>query len=162
MKTLVVYFSKFGNTKRVAEAVAEVMRQAGEARIMSIDQLAASDFEGADLVIMGSPTHGFTVPQEVRAVLEAFPQGSLSGRCMAAFDTTVGVWPLKRMRASPKLLGQLSRLGGKPVAQPETFFIRARNPQKTGEVDLLLEGEIERARQWAAEILDKSKALVKA
>jgi flavodoxin len=158
MRTLIVYFSKFGNTRRIAEAVAEVMRQAGDVRVVSIDQLAASDFDGADLVIVGSPTHGFTVPQEVRAVLEAFPQGSLSGRSMAAFDTTVGTWPLSRMRASPKLLGQLSRLGGKPIAQPETFFTRARNPQKTGEIDLLRGGELERARQWAGELLDRVKS----
>ena len=39
MKTLIVYFSKFGNTRRIAEAVAEVMRQAGEARVVSIDGL---------------------------------------------------------------------------------------------------------------------------
>ncbi len=153
MRTCVVYFSKFGNTRRLAEAIAEVMKQAGDTRLVSLDQLAASDFEGADLVVMGTPTHGFMVPQEVRTVLEALPQGILAGKLVAAFDTTVKLWPLRRMRAAPKLLDQLRQLGGKPIVEPETFYVRARNPQKTGEIDLLYEGELERAPQWAGEIV---------
>jgi flavodoxin len=156
MKALIVYFSKFGNTRRLAEAMAETMKQAGDARVVGIDQLAASDFEGADLVVMSSPTHAFTLPQEVRAILEALPQGVLAGKFVAAFDTTVRAWPLRRMRASPKLLDQLRRLGGKPIVPPETFYVRARNPQKAGEIDLLHEGELERARKWADTVLEQS------
>jgi len=156
MKTLIVYFSKFGNTRRLAEAIAEVTKQAGETHAISIDQLAASSFEGVDLVVMGSPTHGFTVPQEVRSVLGSLPQGILAGKSVAAFDTTVKPWPLRLMRASPKLLRQLHGLGGKPVAPPQTFYVQTRNLQKTGEIDLLLEGEIDRARQWAGKIVEQS------
>ena len=156
MRTLIVYFSKFGNTRRIAEAIADVMKQAGDARLVSIDQLGTSDFEGSDLVVMGCPTHGFNVPQEVRAILEAQPPGILTGKSVVAFDTTVRAWPLRRLRASPKLLDQLVRLGGTPVAPPQTFFVWARNPQKTGEINLLREGELERARQWAGEVLRHS------
>ncbi len=157
MRTLVVYFSKFGNTRRLAEAIAEVMQQVGDTRTVSIERLTASDLEGMDLVVMGTPTHGFTVPQEVRAVLEKLPPGVLAGKAVAAFDTTVKAWPLRRMRASPKLLDQLSRLGGKPAVPPETFYVRARNPQKTGEIDLLHEGELEHARAWAGRVLEQAK-----
>ncbi len=160
MKTLVVYFSKFGNTKRIAEAIAEVMRQAGEARAVSIDQLAASDLEGVDLVVVGSPTHGFTVPPEVRSAFEALSQGILAGKSVAVFDTTVKPWPLRLMRASPKLLRQLQKLGGKPIVRAQTFFVQTRNPQKSGEIDLLLEGELDRARKWAGEILRQSTTVV--
>ncbi len=162
MKTLIVYFSKFGNTKRIAEAVADVMRQAGEARVVSIDRLVASDFEGADIVVVGSPTHGFNVPPAVRSILDAQPAGILAGKSVAAFDTTIKPWPLRLMRASPKLLRQLQKLGGNPIAGPRTFFVKTSKTQQSGEVDLLLEGEIEQARQWSGEILAKSKALVKA
>lgn len=156
MRTLIVYFSKFGNTRRIAETIAEVMKQAGEVRIVSIDRLAAADLAEVDLVVMGSPTHGFTVPQTVRTILEAQPPETLAGKSVAAFDTTVKPWPLRLMRASPKLLRQLGRLGGKPIAPPRTFFVKTSSTQQPGEVDLLLEGELDRARQWAGEILDKS------
>lgn len=75
MKMLIVYFSKFGNTRRVAQAIAETMKEAGEARVVSIEQLAALDLDGIDLVVLGSPTHGFTVPEAVRSALAALPAG---------------------------------------------------------------------------------------
>ncbi len=158
MRTLVVYFSKFGNTKKVAQAIAEALRQAGEARVVSLEQLAASDFEGVDLIVMGSPTHGFTVPEAVRSALAGLPAGILAGKSVAAFDTTVRPWPLRLFRAAPKLLRQLGQLGGKPVGRPQTFFVRTGSTQGTGERDLLLAGQLERAREWAAEILKQVKA----
>jgi flavodoxin len=158
MKMLIVYFSKFGNTKKVAEAMAEAMKPAGEARVVGIDQLVASDFEGVDLVVVGSPTHAFSVPQNVRSALAALPPGILADKSVAAFDTTVRPWPLRHFRASPKLLRQLSQLGGKPVAQPQTFFVRTSSTQGTGERDLLLAGQLDRARDWAGQILKQMKA----
>ena len=160
MKTLIAYFSKFGNTRRLAEVIADVMKQAGEARVISIDQFAGSDAKAADLVVMGTPTHGFTVPEEVRKILEALPPGILAGKSVAVFDTTVKPWPLRLMRASPKLLDQLNRLGGKPVAPAQTFYVQTRNPQQSGEIDLLLEGEIDRARQWAGKLIEQSAKTV--
>ena len=157
MKTLIVYFSKFGNTRRVAQTIAETTRQAGEARVVRIEQLAAPDFEGVDLVVAGSPTHGFTVPEVVRSALAALPAGILAGKSVAAFDTTVRPWPLRLLRASPKLLRQLSQLGGKPVARPQTFFVRTGSTQGTGERDLLLEGQLEQAQAWASQILEQFK-----
>ncbi len=156
MKTLIVYLSKFGNTRKLAEAMAETVKPSGNVRVVAIDQLAASDFDGVDLVVMGSPTHAFTLPEAVRTVLESLPLAILGGKSVAAFDTTVKPWPLRCLRASPKLLNRLTYLGGKPIARPETFFVKTKNPQKSGQIDLLLEGELERARRWAGELLDRS------
>ena len=158
MKTLIVYFSKFGNTRRIAEAIAETMKQASEVRVVSLEQLTASGVEGVDLVVLGSPTHGFTVPEAVRSALGALPPGILAGKSVAAFDTTVRPWPLRLFRAAPKLLRQLSQLGGKPVARPQTFFVQTGSTQGTGEHDLLLAGQLDRAREWAGEILRQVKA----
>jgi flavodoxin len=155
MKTLIVYFSKFGNTRRIAEAIADVMKQAGDTRVIGIDQLAASDLEGADLVVMGTPTHAFSVPQAVRSALNALPDGILSGKSVAAFDTTVKPWPLRHLRASPKLLARLRQLGGRPIAPPQTFFVKTSGPQQPAETDLLLEGQLDQARHWATRTLSQ-------
>lgn len=161
MTSLIVYFSKFGNTRRLAEAMAEPLGRSGAVCVVPIDQLAPSDLKGVDLVVMGTPTHAFSLPQAVAAILKTLSSGILAGKSVAAFDTTVKPWPFRHMRASPKLLRHLTRLGGKPVAQPQTFFVQTKTPQKTGQIDLLLEGELERALKWAGEVLDKSKAPVK-
>jgi flavodoxin len=157
MKIAIVYFSKFGNTRRLAEVMGEAMKPAGEVRVVGIDQVGPGDFEGAGLVVVGTPTHGFNMPPEVRAVLDKLPAGMLAGKLVAAFDTTARQWPLRVLRASPKLLRRLQELEGRPIVGPETFFVRARNPQTSGEIDLLHEGQIDRARQWAAGILDGFK-----
>jgi flavodoxin len=158
MRTLVVYFSKFGNTRRIAEAVAETLKQAGEVRTVSINRLAASDFEGVDLVVVGSPTHAFTVPPVVRSALTALPAGILTGKAVAAFDTTVRLWPLRYMRASPKILRQFRTLGGNPIAPPQTFFVRTSGTQQPAETDLLLAGQLDRARDWASQLLAQLRA----
>ena len=51
MNSLVIYFSKFGNTKLVAETIGEVLKGAGGTRIKNSDELAAADFDGVDLVV---------------------------------------------------------------------------------------------------------------
>lgn len=157
MGTVIVYFSKFGNTRRVAEAMGETMREAGEVRVVGIDELASVAWDGVDLVVVGSPTHAFGVPTAVRSALTMQPQGILAGKSVAAFDTTVRRWPFRRLRASPKLLRRLRRLGGTPVAAPETFFVAMHGAPEAGGADLLEEGQIDRARQWAARLLDRSK-----
>ena len=156
MRTLIVYYSKFGNTRRVAEAMAEVMGRAGEVRVVGIERLTAGDWEGVDLVVAGSPTHAFSVPAAVRSALKTQPPGILAGKSVAAFDTTVRAWPFRRLRASPKLLRRLRRLGGTPVAEPETFFVAMHGAPAAGGTDLLEEGQIDHARQWAAKLLDPS------
>ena len=156
MRTLIVYFSKFGNTKRLAEAMTETMKPAGDARAIDTDKLVVSDLEGADLIVVGSPTHAFSVPQAVRTALDALPLSILSAKSIAAFDTTVKVWPLRYLRAAPKILSRLTRLGGRAIARPQTFFVQTKTPQKTGEIDLLLQGELDRARKWAARLVEQS------
>jgi len=158
MTTLIVYFSKFGNTRKLAEAMAETLRPSADVRAISIDRLAPADFEGVDLVVMGTPTHAFSVPQPVRTAMEALPLGILAAKSVAAFDTTVRPWPLRRLRASPKLLRHLTDLGGGPIARPQTFFVKTSNPRKTGQIDLLFEGELDHARKWAAGLLGQANA----
>ncbi len=157
MGTVIVYFSKFGNTRRVAEAMGETMREAGEVRVVGIDEFAGVDWAGVDLVVVGTPTHAFTVPQEVTSVLQAQRAHLLAGKSVAAFDTTVRRWPFRHLRASPKLLRRLRRLGGTPIAEPETFFVALRGAPEANGADLLEGGQIDRARQWASSLIGRLK-----
>ena len=172
MNALVVYYTHFGNTKKVAETIAETLAQAGTARAVPIDGLSAADLEGVDLLVAGSPTHYQNLPKAVRAALEVLPRRALRGGPrsrggprargvqVAAFDTSVQAWgPLMRMTAGRRLLPRLRKLGGKPVARPETFLVlRGEDPESGERQDALVEGEVERARAWAASILEQIDA----
>ena len=146
MSAVVIYFSKFGNTKSVAEAVAAGLAVDGSARAVSIDELVAEDLAGADIVVAGSPTHKMNLPDDVRAALDKLPRHALKGAKIAAFDTSYHMSPfLARFTASKKLDKSLRKLGGKRAAPPETFFVAG----KEGPLD---DGELERASAWAQTI----------
>ncbi len=149
MKALVVYFSKFGNTKMVAEAICEALRQREDVRLINSGQLTKRDFEGVNLVVMGSPTHKMNLPMDVRPVFEILPKKILKGKFFAAFDTSyeMSEW-LKPFTAGKKLTQKLRKLGGKRVVPPEIFYVKEREGP-------LFEGEIERAREWAVSIIGR-------
>ncbi|WP_394252567.1 flavodoxin family protein [Arthrobacter pityocampae] len=63
MKTLVVYESMFGSTRRIAEAVADALRPSGDVTV-TIAAEAPTALSGYGLVVVGAPTHGHTLPQE--------------------------------------------------------------------------------------------------
>lgn len=147
MNALVVHFSKFGHTKMIAESIGETLETAGTARVIGMDQLGESDLNQIDLVVMGSPTHKMNLPEAVQPVLEALPRRSLRDVPVAAFDTSYRMNAfLARFTAAKRLDGKLRKLGGKRVVPPETFFVEGREGP-------LEEGEIERAKGWAASIL---------
>jgi len=159
MNALVVYFTQFGNTKKVAETIARVLADAGEARVVPLDELNASGLENASLVVIGSPTHYQNLPQAVRAVLDKLPKRALRGKRVAAFDTSLAMWePLMWMTAAHRLLPRLRRLGGKKIVRPETFLVaRGEAPESGERRDTLHENELDRAREWAALIVERSQ-----
>jgi flavodoxin len=163
LEALVAYYTQFGNTKKIAEVLAEELSSAGKARVMPIDGLTVADLADADLVLFGSPTHYQNLPKAVRAALDALPKRALRGKGVAAFDTSLETWgPLMWMTAAHRLLPRLRKLGGKPIARPETFLVvrglkpgRGEDPESGERQDALVEGELERARAWAASILER-------
>jgi len=151
MKTLVIYFSKFGNTKLVAETVSQRLRSGVETRLISAERLTPADFNNVDLVVIGSPTHKMNIPEDVRPVLGRLPKKILKGKAVAAFDTSYKMsWWLNHLTAGKKLAQKLRKLGGKQVVPPEIFLV-------TGREGPLYAGEVERANAWAAAILERVK-----
>lgn len=160
VQSLVIYYSRFGNTRRVAETIAEVLAGAGAAQAVPIDGLTADALEEADLIVFGSPTHYQNLPKEVRAVLDALPKRALRGKQVAAFDTSVKMWgPLMWMTAAHRLLPKLRSLGGAKVVGPGIYLVeRGEDPESGERQDALCEGELERAEAWAASILERAAA----
>lgn len=149
MKTLVVYFSKFGNTHKIAETIARSISNNGDARMIEFDSLSEKDLEGLDLLVMGSPTHNMNLPKAVKPVFEMLPKRILPGTPVAAFDTSYKMsWWLNRFTASKRLAGKLRKLGGKLVVPTEIFHVTEREGP-------LYEGELERAQAWSRLILQK-------
>jgi flavodoxin len=149
MNTLVVYFSKFGNTQMLAEEIAGSLTGKGRVRTISSAELTVGDLKDADLVVMGSPTHNMNLPKSVKPMFENLPKRILPGTPVAAFDTSYKMsWLLNQFTASKRLARKLRKLGGRLILPPEIFLITEREGP-------LYEGEIERAQAWAGSILKR-------
>lgn len=151
MNSLVIYFSKFGNTKLVAETIGNVLEQAGGVQIVNSDELVVENFDDVDLVVMGSPTHKMNLPKAVRPLFDKLPKKILKGKFFAAFDTSYRMsWWLNQFTASKRLSPKLRKLGGKRIVSPEIFHVTER-------MGPLFDGELKRAEEWVTLILKKAK-----
>ena len=160
MKAIVVYESLWGNTARIARAVAEGIGP--EARALSTAEATAATIADAALIVAGAPVLGFKLPSEkmresvranpgnapsppdlshpaMRTWLDALSVGQ--GRS-AAFDTRVR-GPFGS--AAPAIAGALEKAGYASVAKPTGFIV-------AGKFGPLRDGELERARDWGAKL----------
>ena len=168
MRALVVYESMFGCTRSVAEAIAEGLRlSTDDVRLVEVGQ-APTDLTGVDLLVLGGPTHAFSMSRAntradaarqngprplvsrgigIREWLERLPRPERTVRA-ATFDTRVRPprVPGSAARAADRRLRSLGLL---MVAPAQSFWLAGtRGP--------LQEGETARARQWASGLVGVS------
>jgi len=155
-----VYESLWGNTARIAGAVAEGIGP--EVRALSTAEATAAMIAGVDLIVAGAPVLGFKLPSEkmresiranpgkapappdlshpaMRAWLDALPAGHGHS---AAFDTRVR-GPFGS--AAPAIAEVLEQAAYVSIAKPVGFVVGGR-------FGPLRDGEVERARDWGAEL----------
>ena len=110
MKPCVLYFSRTGNTKRMAEAIAEATK-APVFAIASSEPLVVEDF---DLLIVGTPVEGFRPAQETVAFMERLPK--TEGKKAILFCT----YALWKGRTFGILKKELSRKGYETIFDVST------------------------------------------
>jgi flavodoxin I len=143
MKTLVVFDSVYGNTEKIARAVAEALP--GEVEVLQVGQVQAEALETVDLLVIGSPTHGALPSEAAQALLDRIGPPTRDGARAAAFDTRLTWRFLEKWGgfAAPKMAVMLEDKGWKMTGEPGGFFVKGlkKGPLK--------KGEVERASAWA-------------
>lgn len=88
-KALVVYHSLFGNTEKVANALAAGLQGSGcDVVTAKVDTLNLDDLREIDLLCVGTPVHAFNISKPVKEFLEQLEsQSGLNGKKAFAFDT---------------------------------------------------------------------------
>jgi NAD(P)H dehydrogenase (quinone) len=108
-KVLVVYHSGTGNTKAMAQAVADGVRGVSgvEALLKKADEVTIADLVKADALAFGSPTYFSYMAGTVKAIFdEAYPsRNQIKGKPFAAFASGGGgevnaVQSIERVAAS--------------------------------------------------------------
>lgn len=122
MNSVVVYFSRTGNTKKLAQAIAETAK----APIFEISQADATKIGSFDLLIFGTPVEGASPTKEAMAYIANLP--STTGKKAILFTTYKIFGNERTMKAIEKELDakgyetilKVSKKGMKP--EEETDF----------------------------------------
>lgn len=157
MKTLVLYDSLHGNTKKIAEAIYEGIKNKGNSKCISVEDITLEDLKDLDLLIVGSPTHGGTAKPTLLEFLKKIPTDYLKDINVGTFDTRFLEkdlkWALRLLvktigYAAPKISKILEDKGAKSVIESEGFIVKETEGP-------IADGEIERARDWGNKIYSK-------
>jgi len=146
VETLLIYDSLYGNTEKIARAIAGGLAAPQDVRLLKAAEASPADATGIDILIVGSPTQGSKTTAAVQEFLNRLPKDSLKGVKTAAFDTRM-TNRLVRMfgYAAPKIARSLEGSGGTQLVEPTGFFV-------TGGKGPLKEGELEKASEWGRRI----------
>jgi hypothetical protein len=162
MRALVVYESLWGNTEKIARAIAHELEQAIDVEVVDSDH-APSDLNGYDLVAIGGPTHAFSMsrpatregalrnngaphaPQRgLREWLEQLLPIPIPVPAVA-FDTRVEL-PRLPGSAAKAARHEMRSLGFDVTRKAESFRVH-------GYEGPLVDGELERAVAWARTLM---------
>ncbi len=164
MNAVVIYESMYGNTHLIADAIAEGLRRHGEAIVAPVEEADAALLDGADLIVVGGPTHahgmsrastrkgaaaaaekpGSTVMMEPGAMglglREWFATLGDLPKDTAAFDTRFDLPAALTGRTSKSIQRHLHHHRARSLLPPESFFVTKENH--------LDPDEEARARRW--------------
>ena len=150
MNSLVIYGSRYGNTQKIAYAIAAGLRAYGTVEVVAAQEAHAIRLHGYDLVVLGGPTEGHGITKAMADFVDRIGD-AFTGTNTAAFDTRL-TWPKWLSgSASGDIAKRLEGFGACLVAQPASFVV-------TGKPPALEPGELERAEGWARSLGTKLEA----
>ena len=152
MNALVLYDSQYGDTERIAQAIAGKLAEVGEVRAVRLDPRQPVELQGVDAFIVGCPTQGWRPTPAIQFFLEEVSSEELGSVAGACFDTRFRLPRFVTGSASKVMAEKLREKGTSLLVAPESFFVK-------GTEGPLRDGELERASTWARQIVDEVEAL---
>jgi flavorubredoxin len=148
MKALVVYDTRFGNTRQIAQIVGDALEERFDVQIVPAAEAAPLPTD-IDLLVIGGPTHAHGASADMKALLNRV-------RRRAAFDTRFRMPRWLSGSAAGVIAKRLKQAGCAMTLPPESFFVARTQGGR------LLPGEDERARAWARAVLEAHPASARA
>jgi flavodoxin len=154
MKGVVIYDTTYGNTKKIAEAITDSLKESG----LDVDMFHVKETKelggNYDFLILGSPTKIGTMSWAVRGFIGKKMRGEeWSNKSFAAFDTE-GENIMKKGggSAAEKISKKLEAKGLMQLQAALKIAVRGmKGPLK--------DGEIERAKEYAKKLVSEIKGI---
>ncbi|AEF40996.1 hypothetical protein AS9A_2549 [Hoyosella subflava DQS3-9A1] len=170
MRTVIVYESMFGNTRAIAEAIGEGVAEHSDVTVLNLDDITEGALADVDLVVAGGPTHTFGMSRPQTRLDAANRQPYLVTQrvslrdwlpTLADREAVVDVAVFCTKAAAPRWLpGSAAHSAARALkhrhiglaAKPVVFHVE-------GMQGPLVPGELDRARDWGAELAHATKDL---
>jgi menaquinone-dependent protoporphyrinogen IX oxidase len=153
MKGIVIYDTSYGNTKTIAETIAETLKECGFevhlSHVKDVKELHAKDY---DFLVLGSPTKIGNMSFTVRRFIDGKIKGEeWKAKPFASFDTELDTAIEKGSGSAAEKIAK--KLSGKGLEQVlpvlKTAVLGLKGPLK--------EGEIENTKKYAGKLASKLK-----
>ena len=148
------YDSKYGNTKRTAEAIAEGMRDAmgvEASSVQSVKEVDAEDIAGYDALVLGAPNHMAKPSRTIMKFVDRLARVDLKAKYVAVFGTYSG-----RVRDPDRAVRKMERSLEKKLPR-----INLISPSLSvivhGVTGPLFEGELSRCRDFGRRMANQLK-----
>lgn len=151
MKVIVTYESKYGNTKLVAEAIAEGMREVSgvETVLSELSEVDLDKLIDYDAILIGSPNHMGSATRGIRKFIDKIGKLNLEGKLTAVFDTCIARDFEKAVKKMEKQIGEKVH-GLKLVVSGLSIKVE-------GMKGPIVEGELPRCKDFGVKIATRLK-----
>jgi menaquinone-dependent protoporphyrinogen IX oxidase len=157
MKGIVVYDTSYGNTKKIAEAIAETLKESGvEVDFFDVKDVKKSIPRDYDFLVLGSPTRFGTMSFAIKGFLGKVKTEEWISKPFAAFDTE-NPENIERARAENKEWSAAEKISEKLRDKKMNQLLPVLKAAVLGQKGPLQEGEIERTKDYARELAIKLK-----
>ena len=157
MKGMVVYDTSYGNTKRIAETIAETLKECGiEVDLFHVKDVKKLSAEDYDFLVLGSPTRFGTMSFAIRGFLGKVKSEEWMNRPFIVFDTE-NPENIERAQAEKKEWSAAEKISEKLRDKKMNQLLPVLKAVVFGQKGPLKEGEIGRAKDYARELATKLK-----
>ncbi len=157
MKGIVVYDTSYGNTKKIAETIAETLKESGiEVDLLfvkDVKKLSAKDY---DFLVLGSATKFGTMSFAVEFFLGRVKSEEWMNKPFSVFDTE-NPENIERARIENKEWSAAEKIAEKLRDKKMKQLLPVLKAAVLRQKGPLKEGEIERTKEYARELATKLK-----
>ena len=153
MKGILVYDTSYGNTKKVAETIAETVKESGiDVDLFDVKIVKKFSAKDYSFLVLGSPTRFGTMSFAIRSFLGKVKEEEWMNKPFTAFDTENPENIEKEQGSAAEKIGE--KLKEKKMNE----LLPVLKAVVLGQKGPLKEGEIERTKDYARELAIRLKA----
>ena len=153
MKVFIIYDSKYGNTKIVAENILEGLKQVGEIEV-AIGYAKEVDIQKVvcyDTLILGAPNHMASPARTMKKFVDKLAELDLKAQNVAVFGTYSG-----RVRTADKAVKKLEKIMEKKLPNLK-LFLPSLSIRVKGVTGPVAEGELPKCIEFGRRIANQLK-----